>query len=196
MKGGVMLRILSLFIFTGMMLIPAASQAEEFVLIECGYTYYTHLHASSELPIVTNYKQRGVIRSKGENKFLDNATYYLEGMLIRPPSMGQYLDFEKGEGEFTIIIIDPEGDMILGYEYGDITLHYLGAESLLKGEFTHGTGKYEGIRGAFELTRFAGEADDMIKDLKRHLWEMPLFGPSGGNDHEMCNLVKGNYEIK
>ena len=190
-----MTRRLTIAVLIGIILAPTALFAEEFVCIECGYTYYTHLHGDSELPIVTNYKQRGVIRSKSKNKFLDNASYYLEGMLTRPPSEGQYLNFEKGEGKFAIVIMDSDGDLILGYEYGDITLHYLGSGSLLSGEFTSGTGKYEGIRGRFELTRFAGEPEKLIADLKRHLAEMPPFGPRGWNDHDMCNILKGYFEI-
>ena len=189
-------RNLTIITLIGIFLVPTALLAEEFVSVECGYTYYTHLHGDSELPIVTNYKQRGVIRSKSRNKFLDNATYYLEGMLTRPPSDGQYLDFHKGEGKFAIVIMDSDGDLILGYEYGDITLHYLGTESMLSGEFTNGTGKYQGIRGKFELTKFSDAVDALQTDLKLHLAEMPSFGPRGWNDHEMCNVLRGYYEIK
>ncbi len=191
-----MTRYLALAILIGIIFVPTTVYAEEFECIECGYTYYTHMHGDSKLPIVTNYKQRGVIRSKGQNGFLDNATYYLEGMLTRPPSDGQYLNFEKGEGKFAIVIMDSDGDLILGYEYGDITLHYLGSGSLLSGEFTSGTGKYEGIRGRFELTRYTGEPEELKADLKIHLAEMPPFGPAGWNDHDMCNIIKGYFEIK
>ena len=87
-----MTRYLALAILIGIIFVPTTVYAEEFECIECGYTYYTHMHGDSKLPIVTNYKQRGVIRSKGQNGFLDNATYYLEGMLTRPPSDGRYFE--------------------------------------------------------------------------------------------------------
>ena len=87
---------------------------------------------------------------KVKNKVLDNASSYLEGMLTRPPSEGRYLDFQKGEGKFAIVIMDSDGDLILGDKYVDITSHYLDSGSTLSGEFSNGTGKYEGISGKFE----------------------------------------------
>jgi hypothetical protein len=69
-----MTRYLALVIWIGIHFVPTTVYAEEFKCIECGYTCYTHLHGDSDLPIVTHYKQRGVIRSKSPNGFLDNAT--------------------------------------------------------------------------------------------------------------------------
>ncbi|MDJ0781512.1 MAG: hypothetical protein QNJ22_06045 [Desulfosarcinaceae bacterium] len=174
---------------------PTGVFAEDFEVIECGYTYYTHLHGESGLPIVTNYRQRGVIRSTGAHAFLNDATYYVEGMLTRPPSEGQYLDFEEGDGRYAIVIVDADGDMILGHETGDITRYYLGAGARLSGEFTDGTGKYQGIRGAFEFSRLPQKEEKLVDALQQHLAELPPFGPRGWHDHDMCNRVTGSYEI-
>ena len=121
-----MIRVLTFIILIAKILTPSTVVAEEFTSLECSFTYYTHLHGDSELPIVTNDKQRGIIRNN-KSKFIDNATYYLEGMLTRPPSKGNYMTFKKGDGKYAIIIVDKDGDLILGYEYGDITRHYLGS---------------------------------------------------------------------
>ena len=192
-----MTRLLAIVTLIGIISAPTSLLAEEFVCIECSYTYYTNLHGDSELPLVTNYKQRGVIRSKSKNKFLDNSTYYLEGMLTRPHSEEFTLaTMQKGEGKFAIVIMDTDGDLILGYEYGDIGLQYRDSGSSLSGEFTNGTGKYKGISGKFELTKFSGESDKIKADLKIHLEEMPPLGPHIGYGYNMCNIVKGNFEIK
>ena len=190
-----MTRLLATVILTGIIFFPTTLLAEEFECMECSCTCYTHLNATSELPIVTNYKQRGIIRSNSKNRFLDNTSYYLEGMLTRPPSEGQYQDFQEGEGKYAIVIMDSDGDLILGYEYGDITRHYLDSGSFLSGEFSNGTGKYKGISGKFELTKFTGEPGKIKTDLKMHLEEMPPLSPHGGCDHEMCNIMKGSFEI-
>lgn len=121
-----MKKSICLLVIWGLLFIPGTLLAENFEFVECSYTYYTHLHGSSDLPIVTNYKQRGVIRGKGENDFLDRSTYIMEGMLTRPASDGIYLTFPEGRGTYAIVIVDTDGDMILGFEYGDITRHYLG----------------------------------------------------------------------
>jgi len=192
-----MTRLLVIVSLIVLILAPPALLAEEFECIECSSAYFTNLHGESELPIVTIYKQRGVIRSKSKNKFLDNSTYYLEGMLTRPPSENFKLaTMQKGEGKFAIVIMDTDGDMILGYEYGDIALQYRDSGSSLSGEFTNGTGKYKGISGKFELTKFTGESDKIKADLKMHLEEMPPLGPHIGYSYDMCNIVKGNFEIK
>ena len=191
-----MIRAFAILTLIGTILFSFSVVAEEFKCLECSCTHYTHLHGDSELPIVTNYKQRGVIKSNSKSKFLDNATYYLEGMLTRPPSKGQYMTFQQGDGKYAIIIMDKDGDLILGYEYGDITRHYLDSKSLLSGEFTSGTGKYKGINGKFELTKYSGDTEIIQADLAKHLQEMPPISPHGGYDHDMCNLMKGNFELK
>ena len=190
-----MIRALIFIILIEIILISFTAVAEEFVCLECSYTFYTHLHGDSELPIVTNYKQRGIIRNN-KSEFLDNATYYLEGMLTRPPSKGDYMAFKEGDGEYAIIIVDKDGDLILGYEYGDITRHYLGSDSLLTGKFSSGTGKYKGIHGTYERIKYSGNINKIKADLKKHLEEMPPLSPLGGYDHRMCNIMRGNYEIK
>ena len=58
-----MTRLLATVILTGIIFFPTTLLAEEFECMECSCTYYAHLHGNSELPIVTNYKQRGIIRS-------------------------------------------------------------------------------------------------------------------------------------
>lgn len=190
-----MKRLLGIVLLVGIIFLTNTLLAEDFECIECSCTCYTHLHGNSELPIVTHYKQRGIIKSTSKNNFLNGAKYYLEGMLTRPPSEGQYLDFQKGEGRFAIIIMDPDGDLILGYEYGDITRYYLDSESSLSGKFSNGTGKYKGIKGNYELTKFTGEQEKIKKDLQMHLEEMPPLSSHGGYDHEMCNTIKGSFEI-
>ena len=192
-----MTRLVAIFSLIILILAPAALLAEEFVSVECSSTYFTPLHGDSELPMVTNYKQRGVIRSKSKNNFLNNASYYLEGILTRPPSEDYtWAAMQKGEGKFAIIIMDTDGDLILGYEYGDIGLQYRDSGSSLAGAFTNGTGKYKGISGKFELTKFTGESDRIKADLKMHLEEMPQLGPRSVFYFDMCNIVKGNFEIK
>jgi len=186
---------LCLVAILGLFFLPSTPFAEPFEFVECSYTYYTHLHGSSELPIVTNYKQRGVIRSKSENDFLDRSTYIMEGMLTRPPSDGIYLTFPEGQGRYAIVIVDKDGDMILGFEYGDITRHYLGTAPSLSGEFTDGTGKFKGIKGTFTLSKAIGEHVRLKSELKKHLAELEPFGPMGWNDHEMCNVVSGQYKL-
>jgi len=186
---------LCLLTILGLLFFPSTLFAEPFEFVECSYTYYTHLHGSSELPIVTNYKQRGVIRGKSENDFLDRATYIMEGMLTRPPSDGIYLTFQEGRGTYAIVIVDKDGDMILGNEYGDITRHYLGTGPPLSGEFTDGTGKFKGIKGKFTVSKNFGEQVLLKSELKKHLAELEPFGPIGWNDHEMCNVVSGQYEL-
>lgn len=191
-----MRKLMIIFILAGVAAFSLPLNAEEFVCLECSYTCYTHLHGSSELPIVTHYRQRGILKSRSQNKFLDRATYFMEGMLTRPASDGQYLSFKKGEGKYAIVIIDSDGDMILGYEYGDITLHYLESGPKLSGEFTEGTGKYKGISGKFKLSKFTGDADDEKTVLKKYLDQMPALGAYGKDDHEMCNLMIGNFTVK
>ena len=190
-----MKKSICLLVIWGLLFMPSTLFAEYFEFVECSYTYYTHLHGSSELPIVTNYKQRGVIRSKSENNFLDRSTYIMEGMLTRPPSDGIYLTFPEGQGRYAIVIVDNDGDMILGFEYGDITRHYLGTGPSLSGEFTDGTGKFKGIKGTFTLSKAIGENAQLKTELKKHLAELDPFGPIGWNDHEMCNVVSGQYEL-
>jgi len=186
---------LCLVAILGLLLMPSTPLAEPFEFVECSYTYYTHLHGSSELPIVTNYKQRGVIRGKSDNDFLDRSTYIMEGMLTRPPSDDIYLTFPEGRGTYALVIVDKDGDMILGFEYGDITRHYLGTGPSLTGEFTDGTGKFKGIKGTFTLLKTRGEHVRLKSELKNHLAELEPFGPIGWNDHEMCNVVRGQYEV-
>jgi len=189
-------KVMIMLILAGILIFSVPLNAEEFECLECSYTGYTHLHSSSELPIVTHYRQRGSLKSSSKNKFLDGATFFLEGMLTRPPSDGQYLNFKKGEGKYAMIIVDSDGDMILGYEYGDITIHYLENGSKLTGEFTEGTGKYKGISGKFQLSKFTGDANHEKTVLKKHLEQMPPMGTYGRHDHEMCNLMTGNFTIK
>ena len=190
-----MIRVLTFILLIGKILTPSTVVADEFEFLECSYTYYTHMHGDSELPIVTNYKQRGIIRNN-ISKFLDNATYYLEGMLTRPPSKGDYMTFKEGDGKYAIIFVDKDGDLILGYEYGDITRHYLGSESLLTGEFSSGTGKYKGIHGKYERIKYSGNVNKIKADLKGHLKEVPPLSHRGGYDHSMCNIMKGKFGIK
>jgi len=188
-------KLMGLVAIWGLLFLPSTPFAEDFEFVECSYTYYTHLHGSSELPIVTNYKQCGVIRGRSENDFLDRSTYFMEGMLTRPPSDGIYLTFSAGRGTYAIVIVDQDGDMILGYEYGDITRHYLETGPSLSGEFTDGTGKFQGIKGKFTVSKIFGEQVRLKSELKKHLAELEPFGPIGWNDHEMCNVVSGQYEL-
>ena len=191
-----MIRLFTIATFLGLIFIPDTLLSDEFKLLECNYTYFTHLHSAKDLPIVSSYKQRGIIRSKSKNNFLDHATYYLEGVLKRPPTDGNYLTFQEGDGKYAVVIVDKDGDAILGHVSGDITTYYLESGSSLSGEFTDGTGRYKGISGKFEFSRFSGDTDKIKADLKKHLDEMPPLGSGSANSHEMCNVVAGSFAIQ
>ena len=131
-----------LFSLIGLALfMPGLSFGEEFEGIHCYSGTFTPMNKNRELPMMFSWKQNGIIMSKSENKFLDNATTHWEGVQVR---IG-----EPREGYTVGHIIDPDGDMIAAYGI------YKGLGGGSKGEFKEGTGKYKGIKGSFTSKRIA-----------------------------------------
>lgn len=126
-------------VFGTVIFLPMAYAAEEFECIHCYSGTYTLLHKNKELPMPMNLQQNGIIMSKSENKFLDNATVHVEGIQV---GFGK-----KREGYQVAIFVDPDGDMIIGYG------PYTGLVSEVR--FLHGTGKYKDIKGSFTSSRLA-----------------------------------------
>ena len=122
-----------------LLLMPALSLGEEFEAIRCYSGTWTIMNKNKELPLMFSWKENGIIMSKSENKFLDNATTHIEGVQVRMQ--------EHREGYGVGHIIDPDGDMIALYGI------YKG--TLQEGEFKEGTGKYKGIKGRYTSKRVA-----------------------------------------
>ena len=129
-----------------LLLMPALSFGEDFEFIRCYSGTWTMMNKNKELPMMFSYKEDGIIMSKSENKFLNNATTHLEGVQVR---LG-----EPREGYAVGHIIDPDGDMIAMYGL------YKGL--IGKGEFKEGTGKYKGMKGSF--------IDKRVAFTKKYSW--------------------------
>ena len=134
-----MIRRLLICLFVLALFMPGLSFGEEFECIQCYSGTFTLMNKNKELPMMFSWKQNGIIMSKGQNKFLDNATIHYEGVQVR---LG-----EAREGYQVGHIIDPDGDMLAAYG------SYKGL--LGRGEFKEGTGKYKGIKGSFTSQRVA-----------------------------------------
>jgi hypothetical protein len=169
---------------------PLLSYAGDFELTECSFGYFTPLHGESNLPYVTNYHQRGVIKNNKGDGFLNNTTYYLEGIQVGSDLNDIRLGKrEKGQGRYEIIIMDENGDMILGYESADGTR--------ITGNFTHGTGKYKAINGQYQRTEYIGKPDKLKEILKEHLEMVPPIDTGYMKEtrsYEVCNTIRGNFQ--
>ena len=126
--------LIGLLIFT-----PATSFGEEFEFIRCYSGTVTFMNKNKELPMMFSWKENGIIMSKSENKFLDNATTHLEGVQM---GLGK-----RREGYVVGHFVDPDGDMIAVYGAYKGTVH--------DGEFNAGSGKYKGIKGRWTSSRVA-----------------------------------------
>ena len=187
-----MKKIILISLVLGIVSIPYLSFSMEFEFVECSFGYHTPLHGESNLPYVTNFRQRGIIKSEKEGGFLDNATYYLEGIQVGSNLSDIRLGKrEKGLGRYEIIIMDENGDMILGYETTN--------EATITGKFTHGTGKYKGIKGQYQRQEYNGKTDRLMEKLKEHLEMVPPIDTGYMKEtrsYEVCNIIKGENEIK
>jgi hypothetical protein len=159
-------------------------------LTECSFGYFTPLHGESNLPYVTNYRQRGVIKNNKGGGFLNNATYYLEGIQVGSDLNDIRLGKrEKGTGRYEIIIMDGDGDMILGFESTDGTR--------ISGKFTHGTGKFKAISGQYQRIEYEGKSDELKKMLKEHLEMVPPIDTGYMKEtrsYEVCNTIRGDFQ--
>jgi hypothetical protein len=169
-------------------LCPLLLHAGDFELTDCSFGYFTPLHGESNLPHVTNYHQRGVIKNNKADVFLNNATYYLEGIQVGSDLNDIRLGKrEKGQGRYEIIIMDEDGDMILGYESTD--------GDRITGKFTHGTGKYKAINAEYRRIEYKGKSDELKEKLKEHLEMVPPIDTGYMKEtrsYEICNTIQGN----
>ena len=167
---------------------PLLLHAGDFELTECSFGYHTPLHGESNLPYVTNYRQRGVMKGNNTDSFLNNASYYLEGIQVGSDLNDIRLGKrEKGKGRYEIIIMDEDGDMILGYESAD--------GSQITGYFTHGTGKFKAINGQYQRKEYTGKTEELKDILKEHLEMFPPIDTGYRKEtrsYEVCNTIRGN----
>lgn len=133
-----MIRAIILAFLVVVMFIPAA-QAEEFECIVGVSGTYSTFHGSEKLMPLLRYEESGVMMSKSENKFLNNATLHYEGI---QQGMGK-----KRDGYAFGKIVDPDGDIII------VRSVYTGPGH--EAEFLQGTGKYKGIKGSYKAQRVA-----------------------------------------
>jgi len=126
-------------VFGLVMFLPAAYAGEEFECIQCFSGTYITFHGSKELMPLARGEDSGIMISKSENKFLDNATHYLEWM--------QRGFGEKREGYALGKIVDPDGDIIV------VGCAYKGMG--MEAKFLQGTGKYKGIKGGYKAQKLA-----------------------------------------
>ncbi len=173
-------------------LFTTAQAQNNFEYVECSFGFHMPLHSDSNLPNVNNFHQRGVIESTSGNRFLDKATFYLEGIQVGSNLNDIRLGKRgKGNGRYEIIIMDEDGDMILGYEIAN--------EDKLYAKFTHGTGKYEGIIGSYEVIDLSEKPEKLLDSLKEHIDMMPPIDTGYAKErrsYEICHTVRGVYEIK
>ena len=162
------------------MIMPISLLAEEFECVNCYTGYRTLLHGESQLPSVNNIKARGILRNVKNGEFLSNVTYYLECIYI---GLGT-----TNDGNCAIIIMDEDGDMIIG------TIKYIGTS--WTGNFSYGSGKYRDIKGNYEFLPYNGDTDKIRADLTSHLEENSPLGEHIAMYYEKCSLMKGSFEIK
>jgi hypothetical protein len=134
-----MIRFIGIALLCLVMFLPAAYAGEEFECLLCISGTYVTFHGSEELMPLFRGEESGVMISKSENKFLDNATVY-------SPWVQRGYGKER-EGYFLGKIVDLDGDIIIvGNPYKG-----LGHEA----KFLQGTGKYKGITGSYKAQRVA-----------------------------------------
>jgi len=134
-----MIRAIILAFFVVVMFLPSA-QAEEFECIVGVSGTYITFHGSKELMPLLRYEESGVMMSKSENKFLDNATLHYEGIQ-------QGISGPQRQGYAFGKIVDMDGDIII------VRTVYTGPGH--EAEFLQGTGKYKGITGSYKAQRVA-----------------------------------------
>ena len=133
-----MIRVIVLAFLVVVMFLPTA-QAEDFECIVGVSGTYSTFHGSEELMPLLRYEESGVMMSKSENKFLNNATLHYEGI---QQGLGK-----KRDGYAFGKIVDPDGDIII------VRSVYTGPGH--EAEFLQGTGKYKGIKGSYKAQRVA-----------------------------------------
>ena len=125
--------------FLAMVMFLPVAQAEEFECIVGVSGTFITFHGSKELMPLLRYEESGVMMSKSENKFLDNASLHWEGI---NRGIGK-----KRAGYAFGKIVDPDGDIII------VRSVYTGPG--YEAEFLQGTGKYKGIAGSYKAQRVA-----------------------------------------
>ncbi len=133
-----MIRVIVLAFLVVVMFLPTA-QAEDFECIVGISGTYSTFHGSEELIPLLSWKESGVMMSKSENKFLDNASVHWEG--INRGTGKKRVGYAFGK------IVDPDGDIII------VRTAYTGPG--YEAEFLQGTGKYKGITGSYKAQREA-----------------------------------------
>ena len=134
-----MIRVIVLAFLVVAMFLPTA-QAEDFeCIVGISGTYNIFSQGSEELLPLFRWEESGVMMSKSENKFLDNASVHWEGV-----NRG----FGKKRAGYAFgKIVDPDGDIII------MRSAYTGPG--YEAEFLQGTGKYKGIAGSYKGQRMA-----------------------------------------
>ena len=123
--------VISFMVLAAFMLMSQPALADDFECIVCYSGTFSFLYKSKGMPPMFGWKHSGIAMSQSENKFLDNATMYAEGVQV---GGGQ-----KRKGFAIGKYVDLDGDMITVFG------PYSGYEYELK--FFMGTGKYKGIKG-------------------------------------------------
>ena len=117
------------------MFLPTAQAEEQFETTFCYSGTFTLFHGSNDLAPVMSFQLNGISRSHSENKFLNNATYHMDGV-VRGTQLLAY-----------VRLIDPDGDILIVERTGT------GKEAV--GKFLEGTGKYKGVKGGFRIEPIA-----------------------------------------
>ena len=139
----------ALIVVLGLLLsIPAVQAGETAEYVHCYSGSWTPMHDSKDLPGLWTYELEGIVMSKSDNKFLDNASTHCRGMgIVRPGSKPQVISY--------CVAIDPDGDMLI---WGG-PRQQGGAHERPYGQ---GTGKYKGIKGSHKSEHLA-EAKKHVK---------------------------------
>ena len=131
-----MIRIILFTFLVVSMFLPAAHAEEEFEFIHCYFGKIKPMHESKDLTPIMTYTGNGIIMSKSENNFLDNASTHCKGFMIGkiPSPTMKFINY--------CVAIDPDGDMLI---WGSPETGGVAGQN-----FLNGTGKYKGIKGNFK----------------------------------------------
>lgn len=121
--GSIMIMVLFGFI-------PIAKAQTPFDITECGAGTSTVVYQSKEASII-GMDLKGIIFSHHENKVLNNCTFHVVGIAK--------VEDGKRRSDSYWKIMDSDGDIIIA------EVVVLGPEKTMK--FSHGTGKWKGIKG-------------------------------------------------
>ena len=124
-----MIKIILITFLVVSMFLPAVHAGEEYEFIHCYFGKAKPMHESKDLTPILTYTGNGIIMSKSENNFLNNAATHCKGLIIAKKIVNY------------CVANDSDGDMLI---WGTPETGGLAGQSLL-----HGTGKYKGIKGSF-----------------------------------------------